>query len=56
MTEYVNIIIITESEQIQDVVVNFIAMGILAEIDDMIGQSLPFIDIEEMINDNKIFY
>ena len=31
-------------------------MGILAEIDDMIGAALPFIDIEEIINDNKIFY
>jgi hypothetical protein len=49
LTEYVNIMIITESTLIQDVVVNFIAMGILCEIDNIIGESLPFIDIEEKI-------
>ena len=56
LTEWVNIIILTESTSIQDVVANFIAMGILCEIDNMIGDSLPFANIEEEINAENLFY
>jgi hypothetical protein len=56
LTEWVNIIILTESKLIKDVVANFIAMGILCEIDNMIGESLPFANIEEEVNKQHLLY
>ena len=55
-TEIVNIIIIIRSESVTDIVKDFIALGIIAEIDDYVGKSLKLVDLEEEIDQAKIEY
>jgi hypothetical protein len=55
-TEIVNIIIIIRSETVTDVVKDFIALGIIAEIDDYVGKSLKLVDLEEEIDKAEIKY
>ena len=55
-TELVNIIIMIRSESVTDIVKDFIALGIIAEIDDYVGKSLKLVDLEQEIDEAKIEY
>ena len=55
--EIVNILTIVQSETIGDVIKDFIAFGIIAEIDDIIVSTITtIIDIGSEINDNPITF
>ena len=56
LTECVNILLVLESKTSTDVVKNFIAMGILAEIDNIIGATLKNVDIEDECGNANIYY
>ena len=56
LTEFVNILLVLESTSSTDVVQNFIAMGILADIDNIIGATLKGINIDEECANANIFY
>jgi len=50
MTEYTCILIIVQSNNIENVIKDFIAFGFICEIDDLILQTVNLIDCEEEIN------
>ena len=47
LTEIVNIYLIAISNDISDIIMNFIALGVIAEIDDIVGTSVSEINISE---------
>lgn len=56
LTEFVNILLVIESKTSAEVVQNFIAMGIIAEIDNIIGATLKNVNIEEECGNANIYY
>ena len=46
-TEIVNIYLIAITSDISDVIMNFIAFGVIADIDDIVGSSITEINCEE---------
>merc|ERR1712216_371651 len=55
-TEIVNIGIIITSTTVTDIVKDFIALGIISEIDDYVGKSLKHVNMEQEIDQAKIEY
>ena len=56
LTEWVNILLMLESESSAEVVQNFIAMGVIADVDNIIGATLKNVDIEEECGNANIYY
>ena len=56
LTECINIMLVMESKTSTDVVKNFVAMGILAEIDNIIGATLKNVDLEDECGNANIYY
>jgi phosphatidate phosphatase APP1 len=48
-TEIVNIIVIVQSESVQDVVQNYVGFGIISDIDNMISDSIFQLDTDEIL-------
>lgn len=51
-----NILIIIQSETIGDVIKDFIAFGIIAEIDDIMAATLYTLEVDEEIDNADITY
>ena len=49
-TEIINVGIIITSTTVTDIVKDFIALGIISEIDDYMGKALKLYDMEEIID------
>lgn len=56
LTELLNMQRITTASSVEDVVKDFVAFIIIAEIDDIIGRTLKAIDIKESIENQNITY
>ena len=56
MTEFVNILIITTSKNIDDVVKDFIAFGCIAEIDNLMLYTVLNINSQDDIDRSKLYY
>lgn len=56
LTEFINILVIVQSDTIEDVVKDFIAFGIISEIDNLLAASLRGYDVEKAINEADVFY
>jgi len=54
-TEIVNIYLIAINDDISDVIMNFIAFGVIADIDDIVGSSITEINCEEE-NEVQVMY
>ena len=54
-TEVVNIIVIVQSESVQDVVQNYIGFGIISDIDNMISDSIFQLDTDEILRASIMF-
>jgi len=52
-TEIVSIVLICNQDTVQEIVMNFIALGIIAEIDDLYASTLYQNKIKEEIEDGK---
>lgn len=48
LTEVVNILMIIQSENVSDVVQNFISLGIISEIDNSVAESMFSLNLGEM--------
>ena len=55
-TELLNVWKMGQSSAIEDVVKDFIAFGIIAEIDDLVASSIMNISVENELDDNEIPY
>jgi len=55
LTEIVNIYLIALNDDISDVIMNFIAFGVIADIDDIVGSSITEINCEEE-NEVQVMY
>ena len=55
-TEFINILVIVQSDTIEDVVKDFIAFGIISEIDNLLAASLRGYDVEKTINEAEVYY
>jgi hypothetical protein len=56
LCEVMNILVMIQSDNVGDVVKDFIAFGIISEIDDILDAIVMTIDSDELIANNKIFY
>ena len=55
-TELINMFKMGQASSVDDIVKDFIAFGIISEIDDLMVLTLSNIDIEETIEQNTITY
>jgi len=55
LTEIINIYLIAINSDISDVIMNFIAFGVIADIDDIVGSSITEINVEEE-NEVSVMY
>jgi hypothetical protein len=53
-TEVVNILLICNQKTIMECVMNFIALGVIAEVDDLYAQSLRNVRISEALEEDKL--
>ena len=56
LTEFINILVIVQSDSIEDVVKDFIAFGIISEIDNLLAASLRGYDVENTIKEAEVYY
>ena len=56
LAELVNMIIIVRSQTIYAILIDFIAMIIISEIDDMMAQTIKNLNIDETIDENQEIY
>lgn len=56
ITEFINIFKMGQASSVDDIVKDFIAFGIISEIDDLMVMTLSNIDIEHEIEQNTITY
>ena len=54
MTEVVNILLICKQDTIMDCVMNFIALGVIAEVDNMYANSLKNLRIKAAIEEENL--
>jgi hypothetical protein len=55
-TELLNVWKMGQATSIEDVVKDFIAFGIIAEIDDLVASSIMNLQVEDELRDNEIPY
>jgi uncharacterized Tic20 family protein len=55
-TELLNVWKMGQSTAIEDVVKDFIAFGIISEIDDLVASSMMNMNVEQELEDNEIPY
>ena len=53
-TEFINILVIVQSSSIEDVVKDFIAFGIIAEIDNLLSDTLRGYDVDKTIEEANV--
>mmetsp|Transcript_10569 Transcript_10569/g.17734 ORF Transcript_10569/g.17734 Transcript_10569/m.17734 type:complete len:94 (+) Transcript_10569:444-725(+) len=56
LTEIINIFIIVQAETIDDVVKDFIAFGIISELDDIMVLTLDGVNAEKDLSETSITY
>jgi hypothetical protein len=55
-TELLNLIVIISSPRVDDVVKDFIAFAIIAEIDDILGKTLKSVDKKDSVEKQDVIY
>jgi hypothetical protein len=56
LTEFINILVIVQAETIEDVVKDFIAFGIISEIDNLLAASLRGYDVTKTIDEAEVYF
>ena len=55
LTEFINILVIVQSDTIEDVVKDFMAFSIISEIDNLLAESLRGYDVDRTM-EAKVYY
>ena len=56
LTELLNIYKMGQTDAIEDIVKDFVAFGIISEIDEVIAHSFLQLDVAEILRENSISY
>jgi hypothetical protein len=56
LTELLNMVVIISSPRVDDVVKDFIAFAIIAEIDDILGKTLKSVDKKDSVENQEVIY
>jgi hypothetical protein len=56
LTEFLNVYKISQTRTVEDVVKDFIAFGIISEIDEVIARSFLQLDVEQEVSGSNITY